>query len=191
MKDIARELEFLRVEKEKELKKRQAEYTRLTVQATLVGVTAFITQLSSVSIDSQAPWRIIIEFGGLGFLGAVFIFGFFIRAHQSPIGIRGYIDIEKRLFISEIPNIFQIISVLSILNVLLKEHYVRLLGTIIVTFLLITYLTAKRRDIIFDEPEQVRSSITNDVTTLLSVSDGIFFGLIVYGLASLISFQAA
>jgi hypothetical protein len=124
----------------------------------------------------------------IGGMLAVLCYAFLIKAHRSPIGIRGYLKIEKRLFIDEMPNIFQILSLLGFLNVLLKEQSIKIAVTLVITFLLLIYLTSKRQEMIARSPK-LEANITMSVTTLLSVMLGSVIGLTVYGLASLVSVQ--
>lgn len=171
-----------------ELEVQQQEYERLSATAVIVAVIGSLAQLISTYAFKESKNEIAGIISGFAISGA-FIYGFLLKAHRSSLGIRGMIAMERDLLINEMPNIFQIISLLGFLNVLLSDQLIRLVTSMIITFLLSVYLTAKRRQVIRKLPQATQEGIGTDLTTLLSIALAIIIGGIVYGLASLVSIQ--
>lgn len=190
--DIDVELERLR-KMRKELqedleRKDRNEYRRLAAVAGLTGLFASSASLLKLITFPNIEWNGLMTASIVVVALVVLISMFYTQAHRSTLGVKGYLGIEKRLLINEMPNIFQILSLLGFLNVLLHQQWIKIAVTIIITFLLLIYLTSKRQEIIYQTLD-LKKSPTAKVTVLLSIMLGIVIGLTVYGLASLISIQ--
>lgn len=190
--DIDVELERLR-KMRKELqedleRKDRNEYRRLTAVAGLTGLFASLASLLKLITFPNIEWNGLMTASIVVVALVVLISMFYTQAYESTLGVKGYLGIEKRLLINEMPNVFQILSLLGFLNVLLHQQWIKIAVTIIITFLLLIYLTSKRQEIIYQTLD-LNKDPTAKVTVLLSMILGIVIGLTVYGLASLISVQ--
>ena len=195
MKDFDAELQQLHklrkaamkeLERENRLKER--EYRRLALTSGLVTfVAALANIISRATIPHTIPQRIVIPLG-YGLTTVVLAVIFLVRAHRSEIGIKGYLKNEKNLLINEMPNIFQILGLLGFLNVLLKQQWIKVVVTLVITFLLLIYLASKRREAV-TRNAKLEGRITSDVTVPLGLVLGLLIALGIYQLASLISIQ--
>jgi hypothetical protein len=191
MDDIEKEIHRLEAYQkihEKQLLVKEREYRRLTLLAALLGVATFASRYLAEIPNIQPYLQKAIVVGTAVVIISLFIAFFVSRAQQSPLGVKGYLRLEKTLLINEIPNILQILSLLGFLNVLLKQEAVKLGVSVVITFLLIIYLTSRRQDMVSESPS-LKDKITPEVTAPLSIVLGCLFGAVVYGLASLISIQ--
>lgn len=192
MNDIEKEYERMSRLYEEQYRLKSEEYRKLTSIASVVVIVTTAIQLvalSSLSAVVRDHWLSFITVASIAAPVVYVISKFFIRARHSVLGTRAYLNIEKSLLINEMPNIFQIVSLLGFLNVFLKEYWIRIVVTAFITFLLSIYLTSRRRDMVAKLPKHTRTNVSSDITSLLSISLAIIFGLAVYGLASLVSAQ--
>jgi sugar phosphate permease len=184
-----RRLRKMRNELQEELEKKdRKEYRKLTVVAGLTGLFASLVSLLGTITIPNIEWSGLTITAVIAVVLAALIVVFYVQAHRSILGVGGYLGIEKRLLINEMPNIFQILSLLGFLNVLLQQQWIKITVTVIITFLLLIYLTSKRQEMIYQTLDQKKNSTAN-VTVFLSIILGIIIGFAVYGLASLISVQ--
>jgi|GEM_PF-3207084 len=187
-KDVARLKKLRRELAADEHVLKEREYRTLALLAGGLSLIGAFTQYVSAAVLIQPHARKQFFMASAIVVVLVLLGIFFMRARKSDIGISGYLKIEKTLLINEMPNIFQILSLLGFLNVLLKQEFVKVLVTLVITFLLLVYLTSKRTDMVSALPE-LKGKVTSSVTSYLSLSLGAIIGLGVYGLASLISVQ--
>jgi uncharacterized membrane protein YfcA len=182
MREVAKEIAS------REARRTELEYKKLTIVASMAVVSGALSQFLFELSLPHTPSQKAIAITSFGLVIVSFAYGFLIRAHRSELGIRGYLKIEKNLLIDEMPNIFQIVSLLGFLNVFLKELWVKVIVTLVLTFLLLLYLTSKRNQMIARSAE-LEKKVTSDVTVPLSIVLGCIFGFVVYGIAWLISAQ--
>lgn len=196
MKDFDAELlklRRMREELDKDLAAEEArrsfqETRRLTTAAIVVAVLTFISQEITVFSPSVSLSKTQVTAAVLGVAFAAALAAFLVMAHKSVMGIVGYLKIEKTLLINEMPNVFQILSLLGFLNVFLKEFWIKVAATLILTSLLLIYLTSKREEMLVNSPK-IKGQTQRDVTVLLSLVLGGLIGFTIYALSSLVAAQ--
>jgi Ca2+/Na+ antiporter len=166
----------------------RAEYRKLTLAALLASTAALLTKQASELTFPHAHWNGAMTVGAFTVVLIVLVLNFCVRARKTPRGILGYLNVEKRLLIDEMPNIFQILSLLSFLTLLSKRQLVKIAVTIVVTFLLLVYLTSRRREMVYRTYGSTKKT-ADDVTVSFNIILGYIIGLTVYGLVSLVSIQ--
>jgi hypothetical protein len=196
MKDFDAELlklRQMRAELDKELAAEEArrsfQETRwLTLVAGLVAVLTYFSQRVSISLSSVHLSKTQVGATLFGLAFAVALATFLVKAHKSTTGIIGYLKIEKILLINEMPNIFQIVSLLGFLNVFLKEFWIKLAATLILTTLLLIYLKSKREEMLTNSPK-LKEQTKGGVLPLLNLVVGGVISFTIYALSSLVAAQ--
>ena len=196
MKDFDAELlklRQMRSELDKELAAEEArrsfQETRwLTLVAGLVAVLTYFSQRVSISLSSVNLSKTQVGATLFGLAFAVALATFLVKAHKSTTGIIGYLKIEKILLINEMPNIFQIVSLLGFLNVFLKEFWIKVAATLILTTLLLIYLKSKREEMLTNSPK-LKEQTKGGVLPLLNLVVGGIISFTIYALSSLVAAQ--
>jgi Ca2+/Na+ antiporter len=188
MEDLEAELKRLQKIRDELERENRAEYRKLTLAALLASTAALLTKQASELTFPHAHWNGAMTVGAFTVVLIVLVLNFCVRARKTPRGISGYLNVEKRLLIDEMPNIFQILSLLSFLTLLSKRQLVKIAVTIVVTFLLLVYLTSRRREMIYRTYGSTKKT-ADDVTVSFNIILGYIIGLTVYGLVSLVSIQ--
>jgi hypothetical protein len=196
MKDFDTELlklRQMRAELDKELAAEEAQRsfqeTRwLTLVAGLVAVLTYFSQRVSISLSSVHLSKTQVGATLFGLAFAVALATFLVKAHKSTTGIIGYLKIEKILLINEMPNIFQIVSLLGFLNVFLKEFWIKVIATLILTTLLLIYLKSKREEMLTNSPK-LKEQTKGGVLPLLNLVVGGVISFTIYALSSLVAAQ--
>ncbi len=188
MDDLEAELKRLQKIRDELERENRAEYRKLTIAAGLASASIVLAKEAGEITFPHAHWNGAMTAGVITVVLAILIWNFCVRARRTPRGIAGYLNVEKRLLIDEMPNIFQILSLLGFLTVLLKQQWIKITVTVVITFLLLVYLTSKRREMVYQTSGPGKKT-ADDVTVSFSVILGYVIGLAVYALVSLVSIQ--